>query len=81
MTGVGSISLLQGIFPTRGSNLGLLHQVLYQLSYQGSQGNDNQAKESPCYHVEGEWGESSTMGKVTGGGLGVGPRGEGLRAA
>ena len=29
-------SLLQGIFPTQGSNLGLLHfrQILYHLSYQ-----------------------------------------------
>ena len=37
-TGVGSCSLLQGIFPTQGSNPGLLHcrQILYQLSYQGS---------------------------------------------
>ena len=37
-TGVGSLSLLQWIFPTQGSNWGLLHyrQVLYQLSYQGS---------------------------------------------
>ena len=37
-TGVGSLSLLQGIFPTQGSNPGLLHcrQILYQLSYQGS---------------------------------------------
>ena len=36
--GVGSLSLLQGIFPTQGSNPGLLHcrQILYQLSYQGS---------------------------------------------
>ena len=36
-TGVGSLSLLQGIFPTQGSNWGLLHcrQILYQLSYQG----------------------------------------------
>ena len=34
-TGVGSLSLLQGIFPTQGSNQGLLHcrQILYQLSY------------------------------------------------
>ena len=33
-SGVGSLSLLQGIFPTQGSNLGLLHheQILYQLS-------------------------------------------------
>ena len=37
-TGMGSLSLLQGIFPTQGSNPGLLHcrQNLYQLSYQGS---------------------------------------------
>ena len=33
-TGVGCHSLLQGIFPTQGSNLGLLHcrQILYPLS-------------------------------------------------
>ena len=37
-TGVGSHSLLQGIFPAWGSNPGLLHcgRVLYQLSHQGS---------------------------------------------
>ena len=37
-TGVGSLSLLQQIFPTQGSNQGLLHcrQILYQLSYQGN---------------------------------------------
>ena len=35
-TGVGSHSLLQGIFPTQGSNSGLLHcrQILYHLSHQ-----------------------------------------------
>ena len=38
-TRVGSLSLLQGIFPTQGSNPGLPHcgQILYQLSHQGSQ--------------------------------------------
>ena len=37
-TGVGSQSLLQGIFPTQESNQGLLHcgWILYQLSHQGS---------------------------------------------
>ena len=37
-TGVGSLSLLQGIFPTQGSNPGLPHcrRILYQLSCQGS---------------------------------------------
>ena len=35
---MGCHSLLQGIFPTQGSNLGLLHfrQILYHLSHQGS---------------------------------------------
>ena len=37
-TGVGSFSLLQGVFPTQGSNPGLSHckQILYQLSHKGS---------------------------------------------
>jgi len=37
-TGVGSLSLLQGIFPAQGSNPGLPHcrQILYQLSHKGS---------------------------------------------
>ena len=36
--GLGSLSLLQGIFPTQGSNPGLPHrrQILYCLSHQGS---------------------------------------------
>ena len=45
-TGMGSLSLLQGIFPTQGSNPGLPHcrQILYQLSHKGSpshKGSDN----------------------------------------
>ena len=37
-TGVGSLSLLQGIFPTQRSNPGLPHWkwILYQLSHQGT---------------------------------------------
>ena len=37
-TGVGTCSLLQGIFPTQGSNPGPQHcsWILYQLSHQGS---------------------------------------------
>ena len=37
-TGVGSLSLLQGIFPTQGLNPGLPHcrWILYQLSHKGS---------------------------------------------
>ena len=36
--GVGCHFLLQGIFPTQGSNVGLLHfkLILYHLSHQGS---------------------------------------------
>ena len=39
---MGSLSLLQGIFPTQGLNPGLLHcrRVLYQLSRQGSPSSD-----------------------------------------
>ena len=39
-TGVGSLSLLQGVFPSQGLNPGVLHyrRILYQLSYQGSPG-------------------------------------------
>ena len=37
-TGVGSLSLLQGIFPAQGLNPGLLHcrWILYWLSHKGS---------------------------------------------
>ena len=37
-TGVGNLSLLQGIFLTQGSNPGLPHcrQILYQMSHKGS---------------------------------------------
>ena len=37
-TGVGSLTLLQGIFPTQGSNPGLQHcrWILYQLSHKGN---------------------------------------------
>ena len=43
-TSVGCHTLLQGIFPTQGSNPGLPHcrQILYHLSYQGS-------PQSNCY--------------------------------
>ena len=41
-TRVGSLSLLQGIFPTQGLNPGLLHfrQILDQLSHKGSPSED-----------------------------------------
>ena len=54
-TGVGSLPLLQGIFPTQGSNPGLLHcrEILYHL---GNQRRPNQSilKEiNPEYPLEG----------------------------
>ena len=52
-TGVGRLSLLQGIFPTKESNGGLLHYrwILYQLSYQGCQvGHLNSLP--PGVHIE-----------------------------
>ena len=44
-TGVGSLFLLQGIFPTQGSNPGLLHcrQILYWRSHKGG---EKQCKDS-----------------------------------
>ena len=47
-TGLGCHSLLQGIFPTQGLNLGLLHcrQILYHLSHQGSPSTDSQTHKS-----------------------------------
>ena len=52
-TGVGSRSLLQEIFPTQGSNPGLLHcrQILYQLSHQGSPINWQIPCKWPCADV------------------------------
>ena len=49
-TGLGSLSLLQEIFPTQGLNRGLPHcrQILYQLSYQGSPGRQNET-------LNGDW--------------------------
>ena len=49
-TGVGSLSLLQGIFPTQGSNPGLPHckWILYQLSYQGI--SDEVLEAQKCLH-------------------------------
>ena len=48
ITGVGSHSLLQGIFPTQGSNPGLLHcrRILYHLGHQGKPGVKATEKEN-----------------------------------
>ena len=47
-TGVGSLSLLQGIFPTQGSNPGLPHcrRILYQLSHKGKSRNGQDLTEA-----------------------------------
>ena len=66
--------LIQGIFPTSGSNLGLLHcrQILYHLGHQGvlnlSVGDMQQVKESvPCFgsHFWEHEDESELQGRVT----------------
>ena len=48
-TGVGSLSLLQGIFPTQGSNPGLLRcrRILYQLNHNGDPTAHDQKNNQP----------------------------------
>ena len=58
-TGVGGLSLLQGIFPTQGSNPGLPHcrRILYQLSHKGGHGANGRGsvlKEIVMVWMEGE---------------------------
>ena len=52
-TGRGSFSLLQGIFPTQGSNRGLLHcrWILYQLNYEGSPHKNEGIWGKPSWHI------------------------------
>ena len=61
-SGVGSLSLLQKIFPTQECNWDLLHyrQILYQLSYQGSLQSEAQSTmrcqiRMACLHVGVNW--------------------------
>jgi len=56
-TGVGSLSLLQQIFPTQGSNPGLLHckWILYHLSPQGSHCTCMQSLFSPVWLCATLW--------------------------
>ena len=55
-TEVGSLSLLQGIFPTQGSNPGLLHcsQTLYQLSHKESLAESEEELKSLLMKVKEE---------------------------
>ena len=52
-TGVGCHALLQGIFPTQGSNPGLLQcrRILYQLSPKGSPGNGYRARVMGMFRI------------------------------
>ena len=53
-TGAGSLSFLQGIFPTQGSNSGLLHcrWILCQLSHQGNpQGSISSVQSLSCVRL------------------------------
>ena len=52
-TGVGSLSLLQRIFPTQDLNQGILHcrQILYQLSYEGSPWDYLNKNTKQCCHA------------------------------
>ena len=56
-TGVGSLSLLGGIFPIQGSNPSLLHcrWILYPLSYEGSPGIDQFIVENKMKPYELSW--------------------------
>ena len=62
-TGVGSLSLLQGIFPTQGSNPGHSHcrQILYQPSYQRSPLLSNNVQ----IHIENPIVSSQSTNKTT----------------
>ena len=57
--GVGSLSLLQGNFPTQESNWGILHcrQILCQLSYQGSQFRGTSPEKIPGVWSKTYWAE------------------------
>ena len=58
-TGVGSLSFLQGIFPTQGSNPDLPHcrQILYHLSRQGS--INKFVNTLSCFILAGSYSKSS----------------------
>ena len=64
-TGEGSLSLLQGSFPTQGSNPDLLdcRRVLYQLSYQGSPWAIREALWCIVFNFRFPWGSTSFQKK------------------
>ena len=56
-TGVGSLSLLQRIFPIQGLNPGLLHcrQILYQLSHKGGPNSGTRESAFPRVSSNLQW--------------------------
>ena len=62
-TAVGSLALLQGIFPTQESNLSLPHcrQILYQLSHKGSPDKSRQHIKKQRHHFVGKGLYGQTM--------------------
>ena len=66
-TDVGSLSLLQEIFPTQGWNPGLPHcrQFLYQLSHQGSLGTSQRDSHETRVHHELSRFSSTSKEKLT----------------
>ena len=63
-TGVGSLSLLQGIFPAQGLNPGLPHcrRILYQLSHKGSPRTGEVGGQDLITHTATRW-RQSAMGR------------------
>ena len=66
--GLGQVSLLQGIFPTQGSNPGLPHcrRILYQLSHQGSPLTYSIYKANAVYTMRGWNSRVKTVGSKPG---------------
>ena len=69
-TGVGSLSFLQGVFPTQGLNPGCPHcrRILYQLSHKGSPNeciNIKKKKVHPFAHYSSDfWGPHFVAGRM-----------------
>ena len=75
-TQVGSLSLLQQIFPTQGSNWGLLHcrRILNHLSYEWGQGCHLKGQRGAGLRPEAAWaGEGCVSGSLPAGGWGCDP--------
>ena len=63
---MGSLSLLQGIFPTQGLNPGLPHcgRILYQLSHQGSPTREEDLSKKGLSREGITWGNYGGAGPV-----------------